>query len=106
VAAGDGSTFDAPHELSNQYAAELRNLARGECFTRRGNRTSRERITPIPVPFGLSKETLVGVMNGQLSVVKQRPEYYSPDEPADHPPTEPSPPEGRPAETDDGPFGV
>jgi hypothetical protein len=102
----DGSTFDAPHDSNNPYAAELRNLARGEYFVRRGTQTSRERFTPVPNPFGLSKETQNGVMEGLLQVVKQRPEYFSPDESIDRPPTAQLSSPNVDPESDDSPFGI
>jgi hypothetical protein len=103
----DGSTFDAPATFDNPYARELRSLARGECYVRRGNRVSRERIVPLPPPFGLSKPALAKLMPGLLKVVQQRPEYYSPDNGDDKPSggQSPSPPEPGP-DTDDGPFAI
>jgi hypothetical protein len=74
----DGTIWDAPDRFDNSYADDLRNLNRGECLVRRGSRTTRERITPLPDPFGLSKAALAKVMAGLLNVVKERAEYYSP----------------------------
>jgi hypothetical protein len=102
----DGSTFDAPYDMNNPYAAELRNLGQGEYLVRRGTKTSRERCTPLPNSFGFSKETQIGVMEGLLQVVKQRPEYFSPDESIDRPPTEQSPSPNLDPESDDSPFGI
>jgi hypothetical protein len=102
----DGSTFDAPATFDNPYAHELRNLSRGECYTRRGNANVRERIAPLPDPFGLSKPTLTKLMVGLLNVVQTRPEYYAPNNgESSLAPESPIPPEAKTG-TDDGPFSI
>jgi hypothetical protein len=104
----DGTTLDTPKSYENSYAKELRSLPVGECLVCRGNQVTRERIDPLPEPFGVAKSTLAQLMPGLLNVIKKRPEYYSPDGGDDvAPKSADSPP---PAEltqaNDNGPFGI
>lgn len=102
----DGSTWDAPSTDKNYFADELRNLTVGECYVRRGNSNTKERITPLSDPFGYSPEALEAVIDGYLQKIKQRPEYYSPSDDDDELPMDdsPAPPDRKP--DDDSPFGI
>ncbi len=102
----DGTSWDAPATFENPYARELRELSRGECLTRRGNENIRERITPLPEPFGLSKTARVKLLDGLLKAVQQRPEYYSPGDVEQASPRQsPTPPDLN-SEIDEGPFAI
>ncbi len=92
--------------MDNPYAAELRILPRGECYTRCGSRTTRERVIPLPAPFGLSPETLAGVVTGLRAAVKQGPDYYLPGEPKCSSGTDPAESAGFGGDTGDSPFGI
>ena len=104
----DGSSWDAPTTVDNPFVDELRDLPIGTCYVRRGNRNSRETITPLPDPFpGYSKRTRAVLIEEQLATIKERPEYYSPSDDDDEPPPvsdSPTPPNRKP--DDDGPFGI
>jgi hypothetical protein len=102
----DGSQWDAPATFDNPYADELRKLARGVCYTRRGSTNKLEHIVPLPNPFRMSSPSLRRLVGGLLKAVQQRPEYYSPGEThadsADQSPT----PTAQKSEPDDSPFGI
>ena len=103
----DGTSWDAPATFENPYAKKLRELPRGVCLTRLGNSISREHITPLSDPFGLSKSSRAKLMDGLLKAVQQRPEYYSPCDVVEHAAAVPSPTlPGRQPETTDGPFAI
>ena len=97
---------DAPTDVNNPYADEIRNFQVGECYVRQHNTNTKIKVKPLPDPFGVSKRTLRTLVDSYLQSVKQRPEYYSPNEDSNS--TEPPPPQDRPdlPETDDSPFGI
>ena len=98
----DGSTWNAPVDVDNPFADELRNLAVGQCYVRRHSTNNREQISPLTDPFKSF------VVDGLRTAIKRRPEYFAPenpDDPGNGPPaasdsTPPQPPD------DDSPFGI
>ena len=103
----DGSMWDAPADFDNPYADELRNLPRGECYVRRGNQTSRERVFPLPAPFGASKSAAAIMVRAYFDAIKERSEYYSPNNDYEESPISDSPtPPDRKHDDNDSPFGI
>jgi len=103
----DGSSWDSPDMISNPFADELRNFERGDCYTRRGNKNKKTRITPLPDPFDMQGRSLNLVIDGLLNQVKRRKEYFSPtnESPSlddDMPSTSMEPP----TKPDDDPLGI
>jgi hypothetical protein len=102
----DGSTWDAPGTVENPFADDLRNLSRGECFIRRGNRNTRERITPLPDPFAVSKAAAAIMTRAYLDAIKERAEYYSPTNEYEQQPANESATPQQLKQDNDSPFGI
>lgn len=102
----DGSTFDVPKDIAHPYAEELRSLGVGECFVRQGHQTFRRKITPLPPCSKFPEDVQQTLLAGHLAVIKQRPEYHTPDQSVvtDDPPSES--PDSPPSPPENDPFGI